>query len=303
MNPKMPSMRAAFVVAVFLMASFAVSAVDLTVEYIDGFLDVRDGDTWVEVFVGDVVDEDAVIRLDADSIAELNAPGIKLMLTKPGIYAVSDLVEAFGEQRSVGLASMVGGKVASLFTEKKSTGQAAVMGVRGAKSESSVKWMTGDTAELINTGKSRLEENDLDAALVSFEEAYDFAEIDEETEVLFYLAYTSYLMGNLRGAVAYLGDIIDVDPDAKFFPNLYLLNGQVLAETFAFEDAVAWLEAHRNAPSLDDSVRQTGLFLEGVSYKAMKDLEHAKRALEDSRRIDPTSDVGKTASSLLSELE
>ena len=91
------------------------------------------------------------------------------------------------------------------------------MGVRGAKSESNVQWMSGDTAELLDAGKGHLEESELDEALALFEEAYDFAEIDEETEVLFYLGYTTYSMGNLRLAADYLGEIIDVDTEQDFF--------------------------------------------------------------------------------------
>ena len=59
-------------------------------------------------------------------------------------------------------------------------------------------------------------------ALALFEEAYDFAEIDEETEVLFYLGYTNYVLGNVRVASDFLGEIFEVDTEAEYFPNLLL---------------------------------------------------------------------------------
>ena len=290
-------------VVTFILAASTVFSIDLSVEYIDGYLDLRDGSEWVEVWVGDVVGDDDVIKLDEDSIAELYGPGIKLTLTKSGIYAVEDLLNASGEQRSVGLASMVGGKVASLFAEKKVDAQAAVMGVRGAKSESSVQWMTGDTAELMRTGKERLEENKIEEALAVFGEAYDFAEIDEETEVLFYLGYASYLLGDLRISADFLSDISEIDTEAEFFPNLLLFYGQVMVETFAFEDAIDWIQTYRDAEIIDASVKQTAYLIEGISYKALEDVENAKTAFEASRAIDPESEIAKTAVTLLGELE
>ena len=175
--------------AIFMCLAFPVVALDLDVEYVDGYLDVRDGEEWFELFVGDTVSDSDTIRLDEDSIAELSTRGTKLTVTKPGIYMARSLLDASGEQRSFGLASVVSGKVASLFRDLEGESQAAVMGVRGAKSESNVQWMSGDTAELLDAGKGHLEESELDEALALFEEAYDFAEIDEETEVLFSRLY------------------------------------------------------------------------------------------------------------------
>ena len=296
------TLRLIFTLAFTFAATLAFS-VELSVDYIDGYLDIQNGDEWDEVYVGDVITEEAVIKLDEDSIAEIYGPGIKLTLTKPGIYAVEDLIDASGEQRSVGLASVVGGKVASLFADKNTNTQAAVMGVRGAKSESSVQWMTGDTAELIGTGKERIEDGEFEEAFALFEEAYDFAEMDEETEVLFYLGYTSYLMGELRFAAEYLGDIIEVDTEAEFFPNLLLFYGQILAETFAFEEAIEWIQTYRDLDTLENSVKQTAYLIEGISYKSIDDAANAKSAFESSRDIDPESDVAKTANSLLGELD
>ena len=292
-------------VAFFLIALVAMPLVgiELTVEYVDGYLDLRDGDEWIELYVGESITEEDTIRLVEDSIAEIYGPGVKLTLTKPGIYDVGTLLNASGEQRSVGLASVVGGKVASLFTERKNDSQAAVMGVRGAKSESNVQWMTGDTAELVKTGREHLEASELEDALALFEEAYDFAEIDEETEVLFYLGYTNYVLGNVRVASDFLGEIYEVDTEAEFFPNLLLLNGQILAETFAFEDAVEWLSQFRDVETIDSSVRQTALLLEGVSHKALEAFEPARAAFAASVEIDAESDVGQAATQLLESLD
>lgn len=293
---------AALIGALLLLAS-GLSALDLTVEYVDGYLDLKDGDQWVELFVGDPVPDTGTVKLGTNSIAEFSAPGVKLTLTRPGVYELGNLVDASGEQRSSGLASIVGNKVASLFSEKQVDSQAAVMGVRGAKSESEIQWMTGDTAELLATGQERLEEQDLDAALDLFLEAYDYAEMDEETEVLFYLGYTSYLLGDLAGAAGYFGDIIEVDTEAEFFPNLLLVNAQVLIETFAFQEAVDWLSEYQNADTVNESVRQTALLLEGVGHKSLGATGKAKQALEASRSIDPDTEIAKAAENFLSQLE
>jgi tetratricopeptide (TPR) repeat protein len=298
-----PGTRRSLVCLLLLSAVLTISALDLTVEYVDGYLDVQDGNEWLELVIGETISDDDVVRLDDYSIAELSAPGIKLTLTSPGIYRISELIEQSGRQRTIGLASVVGGKVAALFSDRKSDSAAAVMGVRGAQSESTVRWMTGDTAELIKSGKERLETGELDEAFELFAEAYDFAEIDEETETLFFLGYTAYLMGDLRVAAGYFGDIVEIDPEADFFPNLLLVYGQLLTETFAYEEAIDLIETYVDVETLDTATRQTALLIEGVNYQALGDTTNAKRALERSRAIAPESDIADAALAMQRELE
>ena len=67
---------------VFFVAALPAFSVDLTIEYLEGYLDEKDGDEWLELFIGDEIPDTATTKLYEESIAELTAPGIKLTLTK-----------------------------------------------------------------------------------------------------------------------------------------------------------------------------------------------------------------------------
>jgi len=293
---KKPLFILLFVAVVFVSPIFGV---DVTVEYLDGYLDINDGGEWFELYIGEIITDSDTIRLDENSVAELSVSGNKLTLTKPGTYVISDLLKASGESRSLGIASVIGAKIRTIVQEPKQA-QTAVMGVRGAKADDELEWMSGDTAELLETGKDHLAEGEFGEAVEVFEEAYDFADPSEETEVLFYLGFTNALMGQLRLAVEAL-EFVEPDPTAEFFVDLVLLKGQLLTETFAYEEAITWLEMHSS--DIDDmAATQMSQLLVGVSHKGLGNNAKAKQALNEAVAIDASSDAGAAAQSLLNEL-
>lgn len=292
--------RILFTFALFvLFVATPIFSVDVYIDYIDGFLDVNEDGEWFELYIGDVITDVDTIRLDENSIAELSLPGNKLTLTRPGVYVVADLVEASGEQRSLGIASVIGSKIKTLVQEPDQ-GQTAVMGVRGSKSENELEWMSGDTAELLETGKEHLADGAYAEAVSVFEEAYDFADPSEETEVLFYLGYTNAMMGQLRLAVNAL-EYVEPDPSADYFADLILLKGQLLTETFAYEEAIEWLNEY--SPEINDNTAmQMSLLLRGVNYKGLGNTTMARESLEEAVTMSASSDAGQAAQSLLSQL-
>ena len=286
-----------------MLASLLVApafALEITVDYLDGYLDIREDGEWYELSIGEEISERDTIRLDADSVAELSAPGAKLTLTKPGVYLVSDLLRASGESRSFGIASMVGGKIASLVREPDQA-QTAVMGVRGAKSDDELEWMSGDAAELLESGKDFLAEGSLLKAVEVLEEAYDFADAIEEDEILFYLGYANALMGELRVA---LESIQYIQPDSamEFYVDLILLKGQLLAETFAYEEAIDWLGEYDPSLASDKTAAQMSLLLQGISHRGLGHASDARQVLQKAVNLDGTSDAGKAAQSVMAEL-
>ncbi len=292
--------RLLFTFALFVvMVTPPIFGVDIYVDYVDGYLDVKEDGEWYELYIGDVITDVDTIRLEKDSIAELSLPGNTLTLTRPGVYVVSDLVEASGEQRSLGIASVIGSKIRTLVKEPEQ-GQTAVMGVRGSKSESELEWMSGDTAELLETGKEHLADGKYAEAVSLFEEAYDFADPSEETEVLFYLGYTNTMMGQLRLAVNAL-EYVEPDPSTDYFDDLILLKGQLLTETFAYEAAIEWLNEY--SPEIKDNTAvQMSLLLTGVNQKGLGDIAAARESLGKAVAMSASSDAGQVAQSLLSEL-
>ena len=293
---KKPLFILLFMAIVFVSPVFST---DVTIEYLDGYLDIKDGGEWFELYIGETITDADTIRLDEDSVAELSVSGNKLTLTKPGIYVVGDLLKASGESRALGIASVIGNKIRTIVQEPKQA-QTAVMGVRGAKADDELEWMSGDTAELLDTGKDYLAEGEYAEAVEVFEEAYDFADPSEETEVLFYLGFTNALMGQLRLAVEAL-EFVEPDPTAEFFVDLILLKGQLLAETFAYDEAITWLETY--SPEIEDmAASQMSYLLVGVSQKGLGNNVEAKEALNEAVDIDSESDAGLAAQSLLSDL-
>ena len=273
---------------------------DLTVEYLDGFLDIREDGDWYELVIGDVVTDEDTIRLDEDSVAELTMRGSKLTLTKEGIYIVADLIKSAGATRSVGLASVIGGKIKTILEEPKQE-QTAVMGVRGAKSDEDLEWMSGDTAELMKSGKEYLTNGEFAEAVGVFEEAYDFADVDEETEVLFYLSFSNALMGQLRIAVEAL-EFVEPDPMEDYFIDLVLLKGQLLTETFAHQEALEWLDLYSSDLGDDETATQMVLLLQGINHKGLGNDKDAKTAFEQAVGLGTASDAGRAAKELLGEL-
>ena len=93
-------------------------AADLTIDYVDGYLDLKTTSGWEELYPGDTVSDTAVVRLDADSIAELSSPSSSLTLTKEGIYEIRKLLSASNNMDSVGLGNLIAGKIGSMVKDK-----------------------------------------------------------------------------------------------------------------------------------------------------------------------------------------
>ena len=68
-------------------------------------------------------------------------------------------------------------------------------------------------------------------------------------------------------------------------------------------DLEEWLSQFRDVETIDSSVRQTALLLEGVSHKALEAFEPARAAFAASVEIDAESDVGQAATQLLESLD
>ncbi len=293
---KKPLFMLLFLAIAFIQPLFSI---DVTINYLDGYLEVKNGSKWLELNIGETITDIDTIRLDKDSVAELSVSGNKLTLTKPGIYVIADLLKASGESRSLGIASVIGSKIRTIVSEPKQA-QTAVMGVRGAKQDDKLEWMTGDTAELMASGKDRLALGEYAEAVEIFKEAHDFADPSEETEVLFYLGFTNVLLGEIRVAVEAL-ESVEPDPTAEFFADLVLLKGQLLTETFAYDEAIGWLEKY--TPQIKDMAAvQMSHLLVGVSYKGLGNNTKAKQALNKAVTIDSASEAGLASQKLLREL-
>ena len=89
------------------MVAAIVVGQDFIVDYVDGYLDVDDGGSWYELYIGDPVAADDVVRLGADSYAELSNGVTTIKLTRPGTYDISQLASSARRTASSGVGGLV----------------------------------------------------------------------------------------------------------------------------------------------------------------------------------------------------
>jgi tetratricopeptide (TPR) repeat protein len=293
-----------FILTVFI--GLTLAAEDLSVDYIDGYLDVQRGSRWVEVFPGDVVSTGDTIRLDQDSFAELRGRNKTLSLTEPGIYEVSRLLAAQTETASLGLGSIVSGKLSVLLNDSQVKTQSAVGGVRASEAAAApvIDWMESESLELIDKGKELLAAGNTGGAIRQFEEAYDLAMDDqEETMASYHLGYAYAVEGNTGKALKYL-TLTDADPYLENYHNHILLAGNLLINSFAYEKAAALFDSYNpsGAAYKAPETEQMIYLLHGMSLKMKGDTALAGNWLRKSINVDSQSDTAAKARELLSSL-
>ncbi len=287
-----------------IIAVFPAISLDFVTEYVDGILDVKEGGSWYEVFIGDSLPDNAVVRLDEDSYAEFLYGNDTIKLSRAGTYELKKLVGAKNDVANAGMGSLFSGKFKTLLQEDSNKTQTTVGGVRAAEAETvTVDWMSSETAELISDGKSALEEGDLEEAESYFSEAYDYAaDLYEESEALYFLGLTAALGGNYADALTNL-DMADVEDDSEYYTDFYLLKGQLLVESFAYDEAFSFLEdydvsAGKNAPQKLQDI----YFMIAVAGNNSGNKNAAQTAINKLIALDPGSETAKAAKSYKNNL-
>ncbi len=302
MNKKIISMA----VFLLMLSPLLLSGEELIVDYVEGFVEVHTRDGWVEVFIGDIVDEDSSIRLEPGSLLELSGTNIHLTLTTEGTYSIQDLIKSSTERSTSGVGSLIANKLLPLGGSSSVGSRSAVGGVRGDfADEETFSWVESEAAELIERGKQLLSESDFEKALEVFKEAYDFAYEDEVDEVLYYLGYSSYLLGDIISAERYLSQI-DVKQDSSYYSNLILLKGNIYLETFAYQKAISLFDnflTTERGRILDPSLKQTVYLMEAMAFQGLGNREKTIDLLTKTVEIDNLSEAGKTAERLLNQLK
>jgi tetratricopeptide (TPR) repeat protein len=293
-------------VFLILFALLPSVAQNVTIDYIDGYLDVMERGSWVEAYIGDTLSASDSVRLDEDSYAELSGRNLNLTLTSPGIYRISELISAAGEGNSLGVGNLVAGKLSLMLQGGSSQVQSAVGGVRASEAVAAPKldWMGSDTAELIKEAQDALRENRFDSAQALLEEAYDLALDDqEESEALFYLGWTLYQKGETAEA---LKRLTTVQPDSysSTYHSHFLITGNILVSTFAYDEAIAWFNDYDpSAAAFQDTEAEQAIYLlYGMAFKQKGQSTQAREVLQKSLDLNPSGDTAAAARTLLDEL-
>ena len=299
MGMKLPVL--AVFIGVIAGLSGALSAEDLTVEYLEGWVDVRSGGTWREVSIGDTVGPSAALRLEEDSLIELSRHNAELTLTGPGTYDVAKVLRGYSARERSGYEGLLAEKLRTILRGKRNEGEQTVVGgVRGdTVDDTELGWVEDDGGGYITAGREALGREEYELALQLFREAYDYVYGPEaEREVLFHLALTETFREDRASALSYLQDVSFASGD-ELYDDYALLKAKLLIDTFDYRGAADFLRGYIESFDAEPPEEaQTAYFLLGIAYNALDD-SRASEAFSRAAEIDRTGDIGKAAASFL----
>ncbi len=276
---------------VFLLPAFAQ---EVTVTYTEGDVTLQDKGSWYDVYSGDTLSGTDVIRVGSDSVAELEAAGRKIVISKTGTYSIGKLLDDSRKSDSFGDSSLL---TKFITNPNKAATRTAVMGVRGAEAETnSVEWLTednmalSDAKEMINAGKYKEAVNTL---LTGRDDAFD----EELPEYDFYLGKSYYLMGEPGKALSALL-LVAGDPSTEYYPDFVVMKGNLLLDSFNYDEALTVFSRYLKKDAVSETAQMV-TFLSARAYSAMGEKNKAKETLKKAISINPSTDVGKNAKSIL----
>lgn len=298
--------RIIILVTIALLVSTGLVAQEIVVGYVDGVLEVRDGNSWVDLFIGDGLEPSDQIRLRADSYAELTTGQTTVKLSRNGTYEVSELIEGTGRTESAGIAGLVLNRIGRLTgREEEQQEQTAAGGARASEAvnQNAPTWAGGESVdELIEEGVTLLNEGAHQDAYYVFQEAYDYAITDAEyAKALFYYGYASTLVGKSAQAFDLLEEI-EPDPQTDYFASHVLALGQLLVESFAYQEAIDYLEMLEDADEQESEDVQSAQLLMGIAYDGLGMAEEARSYLRRARATAPGTAGADAADRLLADL-
>jgi len=254
----------------------------------------------VELYIGDFVPEDSLIRLSNKGFAELSTSTISITLIDDGIYNTEQLSRSGKKVASWDIGRVVNSKLSKLISPAEQ-GQTAAMGVRGAAADQNQLTWVEEGEEYLKRGKQLLLEGLFDEAIPVFKEGAEWAFTDEERyEHLFYAAYAHSQKGENALALMMLEDV-EAGIDSPFFPDFVLLKGKLLIENLAFEDALSLFAQYLKYPDMGETT-QVVHFLSAVCYQGLDEIGEARKSLEAAYQIDTSSEYGQAAQRMMGNL-
>lgn len=290
-------------ILVALVVVMGVAAQDVLVEYVEGTVELQGARGWSELFIGDSVPGSGTVRIGADGMVELRGTERTVLLARAGTYDLSTILSAAQSGSNTGVGSLMTSRIRRLVRDEEPR-DTTVAGVRASEAveRDAVTWAGGEsTYDLIEEGIEDLDDGEFEDAYLVFYDAWEFAGTEELPMVEFYLGYSAYLIGNMGEALDFL-ESSDPDPDSDYYADHVLTLAQVLVEGFAFDDALDLLNGFINNGNPESADLQVAYLLEGLAHNGRGDTRQAREKLEQSRRIDPSSDTGSLATELIGSL-
>jgi len=118
------------VLCLMLLAAGALWAVPVTVDFVDGTVQVQSGSTWKTLDFGDIFDSAQIVRIGQRALAELSVQGgTKLVLSAAGNYVVDNMLGPRQESTVIG---NIATKIERLANQRTNLNESVVAGVRGS---------------------------------------------------------------------------------------------------------------------------------------------------------------------------
>jgi tetratricopeptide (TPR) repeat protein len=285
------------VTLVLLFAAVALlSAEKISIDYLDGTVELKTAKGWALLSIGDTIPTDASVRVSKGGSLELSSGTQRITLLKDGVYAVADLLKAGGKSGKAGIGVALTQKLHSMTAEKEQQG--TVAGARGAQQGqgADVQWV--DENE-----ETRATVNDLfekgkyaDAVSIIKGAIADASTSDERKELSYQLAVAYY--GSGKTALAFR-TVSKVSPAVTvgYYPDFMILKANILLDSAAYKDGLAVLgEFLKTKPQ--NSYAQVAYLLSAECSRGLGDEKASAEALKTGYALDPQSETAKQISDM-----
>ena len=281
----------------YMISATLILTGETSLDYLEGVLEMKDGSSWEELYIGDDIPANAMIRLSYDGYAEILVDNSLITLMNDGNYNMRELTGSVSGLSGTGLDLK---KKLTLNTEYEKWQQEATMGVRGAE-QSTLDMSTGmeDAFTYLNAGLELLAEDEYEDALVNFSEGWKFF---EDENCLLFAAVCYDALGKKGDYARSLREISGDYIDDEFLTTFGLRKGELLLRSLAYDDALEVLEKAIESPSATAEDLQKIQYLLGQGYLGSGSKGQARKAFEASRSMNPSSDTGKMAGDALKAL-
>ena len=280
----------------FLGLTFS-SAQNLYIDYLDGDMDVKRGNSWDPLYIADEISEGDTIKLYDSSYVELTQNEIKLTLEKEGVYEVAALLDQVVKADRWGIK---GASVVKLFRDDEvEKRQSSVMGVRvDPQDEEEITWVDDDV-EFLQEGKSLYREGRFDDAIAVLQEGAEWYGSNYD-EILFYKALTEYKMGHSKKMRE---SVFEMDPsaDVEYFGDYVLLKGNLLIESQNYKEAEELFDRYISDAEKREAEQNVYLLWAFCSLES-DDKISARDKLQKAVQINSRNEIGRKATEILSDL-
>jgi hypothetical protein len=287
-------MKRTIILTIALLAAAAALTFGqaLTVDYLDGNVELKTTKGWKSLSIGDQVPADASVRISQGGSLELSRGQQHITLVKDGVYALTDLSRTAMKAGSAGLGATFGQKLKSLTTEKGSGGT-TVGGVRGAQQGEAEGLLWVDESDDVKRKVADLLEKGqyTEAAPIASSALSDATGDSDRRELSFMLATAYFGSGDTVKAYR---TVARVAPDASdpYYADFVILKAQILLSTGYYADGITLLKPLiASQPKVPYA--QAAYLLSALCSRGLGDESSASAALKTGYDLDQNSDTGK----------